>query len=377
MTNSIIAGNQGRLIKKIIRMKKIKILTVVGARPQFIKAAAISNEIKKRDNVDEIIIHTGQHFDENMSQVFFEEMKIPKPIYQLNHGSLNHGAMTGRMIEEIESIVLKEKPNWVLVYGDTNSTLAGAIVTSKLNIKLAHVEAGLRSFNMDMPEEVNRILTDRVSNVLFCTSQKAINNLNKEGYNSFDNEILDVGDVMYDTALLYSKKAKKPNYNLPQKYALATIHRPVNTDSKNNLTKILNAFNKINEELPVILLVHPRTKNYITKYNLNPKFLMLDPVGFLEMIYLLKNSEIVFTDSGGLQKETFFHKKPCVTLRDETEWTELLEIEANVLCKIEENLILDAFKKMLNKKEINFELKPYGDGFASKKIVDYLVKNKS
>lgn len=352
----------------------MKLITIIGARPQFIKAAVVSAEVIKADNIEEVIIHTGQHFDENMSEIFFKQMNIPKPKYNLNHGSLSHGAMTGRMIEEIEKIVIVEKPDWIIVYGDTNSTLAGALVASKLHVRLAHIEAGLRSYNMKMPEEINRIITDRISNVLFCTSSKAIENLYEEGYEKMDIKIMNVGDVMYDAALIYSEKSKKPNFDLPKKFALATIHRPVNTDKKENLEEIISAFNEINKELPVVLTVHPRTKKYIKEYNLNTDFLIIEPVGFLEMIYLLKNSEIVFTDSGGLQKETFFHKKPCITLRDETEWTELIDLGVNMLSGIFKEEILSAFKIMYKNKTLNYDAKPYGKGNAGKIIIKTLIE---
>ena len=354
----------------------MKIITIIGARPQFVKAATVSRAISNYPNIQEVIIHTGQHFDANMSDIFFEQMDIPKPNYNLGIGSLSHGAMTGRMIEGIEEIVIKEKPDWLLVYGDTNSTLAGAIVASKLHIKLAHVEAGLRSYNMKMPEEVNRILTDRISNVLFCPTTTAINNLKKEGYDNVDCTIFNVGDVMYDAALYYKNKSQKPNFELPKKYVLSTIHRAENTDFKEKLTSIVESFNEINKIIPVVLTLHPRTKKYINKYNLKPEFKLIDPVGYLEMVYLLNNCELVMTDSGGLQKEAYFFKKPCVTLRDQTEWVELVDSGANVLTKISNKEILKTFELIRNK-QIDFSRELYGDGNTANKIIQNLELIKS
>ena len=352
----------------------MKIITIIGARPQFVKAATLSRELQKYDDIEEVIIHTGQHFDANMSAVFFEQMHISKPDYNLGIASLTHGAMTGRMMEEIEKIVLDENPDWMVVYGDTNSTLAGAIVSSKLNIKLAHVEAGLRSFNMKMPEEVNRILTDRISDVLFCPTDSAVKNLEKEGFENIDCSIEKVGDVMYDAALFYKNKSQKPNFELPDEFVLATIHRAENTDSKEKLAIIIEAFNEIHKEIPVILTLHPRTKQYIEKYSLKPEFLLIDPVGYLEMIYLINHSKMILTDSGGLQKEAYFFKKPCVTLRDETEWIELVDSGANILSEISFENIVSAFNLMQHR-DIDFSKELYGDGMAAKGIVDFIKNN--
>lgn len=349
----------------------MKIITIVGARPQFIKAAAVSREIAKHSDIEEYIIHTGQHFDKNMSEVFFEEMDIPKPNYNLAINNLSHGAMTGRMLEGIEGIILKEKPNWVLLYGDTNSTLAGALAASKSHVKLAHVEAGLRSFNMKMPEEVNRILTDRLSNILFCPTDKAVENLNLEGYDNIDCEVVKVGDVMQDAAMFYATMSKKPSFNIPSQFVLATIHRAENTDDKNRLSSIINAFNNINQDVPVILPLHPRTKKYIEKYQLDVKFQTVDPVGYLEMVYLLQNCKVVMTDSGGLQKEAFFFQKPCITIRDQTEWVELVSNKVNVLSNAEEKDILNKFQLMTNQ-SYDFNVDLYGNGTASSKIINYI-----
>ena len=350
----------------------MKIVTIVGARPQFIKAAAVSREIRKHPILTEVIVHTGQHFDHNMSEIFFEEMDIPKPHYNLEINNLSHGAMTGRMIEGIEKIILNENPDWVLVYGDTNSTLAGSLAAKKLHVKLAHVEAGLRSFNMAMPEEINRVLTDRISDILFCPTKAAVNNLKEEGFDKFKCRIVNVGDVMQDAALFYSEKSKKPLFALPEDYALVTIHRAENTDNIEKLTAIVDAMNVINERLPIVLPLHPRTKACLEKYDLQPRFQLIEPVGYLEMIYLLQHCNIVMTDSGGLQKEAFFFGKPCVTLRDETEWVELTENNVNQLCPpIHCDNIVSSFEFMSNS-NIDFDLNMYGNGSASKSIINAL-----
>ena len=296
-----------------------KIITVVGARPQFIKAATLSRQFKLF-GVDELIIHTGQHFDANMSEVFFDEMEIPRPAYQLDIHGLTHGAMTGKMLEGIEEILLKEKPDAVLVYGDTNSTLAGALAASKLHIPVIHVEAGLRSFNMAMPEEINRILTDRISTVLFCPTDTAVNNLASEGYGKMPIKIIKNGDVMQDAAIYYAARAEQKSSILQQialpKFVLATIHRQENTDSPENLRHIIAGLNEINRQTPVLVPLHPRTRNILAQLNIVPEFKLIDPVGYFDMIMLLKSCELVITDSGGVQKEAFFFGKHCITLRD-------------------------------------------------------------
>jgi len=351
----------------------MKILTIVGARPQFVKAAVVSREIRNFPHIKEVIVHTGQHFDKNMSDIFFEEMDITKPDFNLEINSLSHGAMTGRMLEGVEKIILKEKPDWVLVYGDTNSTLAGALAASKLHVKVAHVEAGLRSFNMKMPEEVNRILTDRISDILFCPTDIAMSNLISEGFNSLNTNIVKVGDVMQDAAIYYSNKIKTMNPDLPEDFILATVHRAENTDNEKKLRSIVEALNLINIERDVVLPLHPRTKIYIKKYNLIPQFKIIEPVGYLEMITLIKNARLIITDSGGLQKEAFFFEKPCVTLRDETEWVELIEAGVNTLCDTNTvHTIIKEFKFMADKK-LRFNKDMYGGGNASKKIIKCLM----
>lgn len=351
----------------------MKILTILGARPQFIKAGSISREIEKHKNIQEVIVHTGQHYDANMSDIFFEEMKIPKPNYFLGIGGKSHGAMTGQMIEKIEEVALTEKPDWILVYGDTNSTLAGAIVASKLHIKLAHIEAGLRSFNMKMPEEVNRILTDRVSQILFCPTDVAIQNLKNEGYENLDCKIIKSGDVMQDGAMFYKDLSVKPDCQLSDKYVLSTIHRAENTDDINRLTSIIEALNEVNKTTQVILPLHPRTKNIIKENAINIDFTIIEPVGYLEMIWLIDNCDLIMTDSGGLQKEAFFFAKPCITLRDETEWVELVHNGVNSLVGANKQNILKAYNnyEQLDMDKFNIDL--YGTGSASKMIVDNLI----
>lgn len=348
----------------------MKIVTILGARPQFIKAGSVSRIISEYSDIEEIIVHTGQHYDSNMNDIFFEEMRIPKPQYFLGVGSKSHGAMTGQMMEKIEQIVLKEKPDWMLVYGDTNSTLAGAIVASKLHTKLAHIEAGLRSFNMEMPEEINRILTDRVSAVLFCPTNQAIDNLEKEGYKNFNCSIVKSGDVMFDGALFYSKYAKKPPFEIADNYILATVHRAENTDNLEKLNSIFQALNEISKTKQVILPLHPRTRNILKQNNIEVDFEVVEPVGYLDMIWLIQNSDLVITDSGGLQKEAYFFKKPCITLREETEWVELISGGFNILAGHTFAKIMNAFYsvKSFNKKIPEL----YGNGNASKLIIEYL-----
>ena len=330
----------------------MKILTILGARPQFIKAGSVSREIRRQKeegrSIEEVIVHTGQHYDANMSDIFFDEMQIPKPNYFLGIGGKSHGAMTGQMIEKIEEVALKVNPDWIMVYGDTNSTLAGAIVASKLHIKLAHIEAGLRSFNMKMPEEVNRILTDRVSTILFCPTDRAMKNLKAEGFeveeegrsektegrNSCFGRVVKVGDVMQDGAMFYKNiSTKLSTFNLqPSNFILCTIHRAENTDDETRLRSIFEALNEIAKEKQIILPLHPRTKKLLpSTLILHPNIKLIDPVGYLEMVWLIDNCDLVMTDSGGLQKEAYFFEKQCITLRDETEWVELVECGANRL----------------------------------------------
>lgn len=346
----------------------IKILTILGARPQFIKAGSVSREIALHSDIEEVIVHTGQHYDTNMSDIFFEEMKIPKPTYFLGIGGISHGAMTGQMMEKIEEVALKENPDWIMVYGDTNSTLAGALVASKLNIKLAHIEAGLRSFNMKMPEEINRILTDRVSNLLFCPTEIAIENLRNEGFERMNCKVVKTGDVMLDGAIFYKKLAIKPSFKIEENFVLCTIHRAENTDSIANLIGIFDALNEISKEAQIILPLHPRTKKVIESHKIDTSNLtIVDPLGYLEMVWLIDNCNIILTDSGGLQKEAYFFSKQCITLRDETEWVELVNIGANVLVGANKMKIISEFKNRKN--FLNHIEHLYGSGHASSKII--------
>ena len=353
----------------------MKILTILGARPQFIKAGSVSREIAKHSEIEEIIVHTGQHYDANMSDIFFEEMKIPKPNYFLGIGGKSHGAMTGQMIEKIEEVCLKEKPDWVMVYGDTNSTLAGAIVASKLHIKLAHIEAGLRSFNMKMPEEVNRILTDRISQILFCPTDTAVENLKSEGYDNFDCKVIKSGDVMQDGAMFYRELAVKPSCDIQESFILCTIHRAENTDNEHRLRDIFKALNEIAKQKQIILPLHPRTKKIIENLKINTQNLtIIDPIGYLEMVWLIDNCSLVMTDSGGLQKEAYFFEKQSITLRDETEWVELIECGANRLVGANREKILEAYKENSKFNTENSSLNLYGGGKASENIIRELLK---
>jgi len=353
-----------------------RIITVVGARPQFIKAATLSRQFKLA-GIEELIIHTGQHFDTNMSDVFFEEMEIPRPAYHLDIHGLTHGAMTGRMLEGIEAILLKEKPDGVLVYGDTNSTIAGALAASKLHIPVLHVEAGLRSFNMQMPEEINRILTDRISNVLFCPTEAAVANLKKEGFENMPVRIIKNGDVMQDAAMYYAPKAEQKSDILKQaglsKFVLATIHRQENTDSPETLRNIITGLNEINRQIPVLVPIHPRTRSILTQLNITPEFKMIDPVGYFDMIVLLKNCKLVITDSGGVQKEAFFFGKHCITLREQTEWVELVENGYNILVGSNVLKLKDAFE-VFSSKISDFKMDLYGKGQAAQIAVNEISK---
>lgn len=351
----------------------MKVLTVIGARPQFIKASVVSKELKKSGGVDEVILHTGQHFDVNMSNIFFEQLSIPKPDVQLNIAGGSHGEMTGRMLLEIEQAILAHKPERVLVYGDTNSTLAGALAAAKLHIPVAHVEAGLRSFNMQMPEEINRILTDQISDLLFCPTDAAMTNLINEGFARKPVRLLQVGDVMQDAALLFAKQAAVPQgFNLTSGFVLATLHRAENTDDPVRLAAIVGALNEVHKVVaPVVLPLHPRTKKLIARQGLSLNVHTIDPVGYFEMVWLLDHADLVLTDSGGVQKEAFFFGKACVTMREQTEWVELVEAGANELVGANADKIVQAARSNLGRivEDIN-EL--YGGGKASENIVSVL-----
>jgi UDP-GlcNAc3NAcA epimerase len=324
----------------------MKVMNIIGARPQFIKAAVVSRAFSEhRPNVKEVIVHTGQHYDANMSDVFFDELDIPRPDYNLGIGGGTHGQNTGRMIEKLEGLMLNEKPDWILLYGDTDSTLAGALAASKLHVPVAHVEAGLRSFNRRMPEEINRVLTDHVAELLFAPTETGRQNLINEGIPQ--EKIKLVGDVMYDAALFYKEKARKPF--LPDELAiqggdfvLCTIHRAENTDDSERLKNIFKGLGDSGET--IVLPIHPRTRAKVvsTGISIPANVCVIDPVGYLEMVWLEVNCKIVATDSGGVQKEAYFHEKPCVTLRPETEWVELLTAGVNVLVDADAGLIADA-----------------------------------
>ena len=355
----------------------MKILTIVGARPQFVKAACLSRELAKYpEQFQEILVHTGQHFDANMSDIFFKEMQIPQPHYNLNINGLNHGAMTGQMLAGIEEICLKEKPDWVLVYGDTNSTLAGALAAKKLHIKVAHVEAGLRSFNMRMPEEINRILTDRISDLLFCPTESGVNNLSHEGITG--PKVMLNGDIMMDAALYYSRFSATKSKIIQKldlkagEYILATVHRQENTDDPGRLANIFSALQEIHQSgTRVVLPIHPRTRKILSQSGIKVGIDLIDPVGYFDMIELIKNSLLVLTDSGGLQKEAYFFDKFCITMRDETEWVELIEHQFNTLAGADTSKILKAFQDM-SQKSFQRTVELYGGGTAAIKIRETL-----
>jgi len=349
----------------------MKILTVLGARPQFIKAAAFSRAVQRSSTIEEVIVHTGQHYDQNMSDVFFEEMDIPKPKYMLQTGGKTHGAMTGQQLEKIEEILIIEKPDIVLVYGDTNSTLAGALAAVKLHIPIAHVESGLRSFNRQMPEEINRILTDQISDYLFVPSLGAKENLLREGIK--ENNIFVVGDIMYDVALYYKEKMIKPLWfealNLT-KFVLCTIHRAENTDDITKLSNILKGLELSKKD--IILPLHPRTVGRIKQYGLiiPSNIRVVEPTGYLEMVWLEVHSDLIVTDSGGVQKEAYFHNKLCVTLREETEWVELVNNGYNVLVGSNADLIRSS---LVNESPNKISIRDiYGNGDTAENIVKVL-----
>ena len=356
----------------------MKIVTVIGARPQFIKAAAVSRAIANHD-IEEIIVHTGQHYDKNMSDIFFDELKIKKPTYNLGVSGTGHGEMTGDMLKGIEKLLLEERPDLILIFGDTNSTLAASIAGSKLHIPIAHVEAGLRSFNMNMPEEVNRILSDRVSKFLFCPTETAINNLNAEGFPFKNQFIVNVGDVMEDAALFYKSIAAenldilKNNQLESGNFNLATIHRAENTDNPEKLRLMVDGLNEICKQKRVVVPLHPRTKKKLQEKNLKIDITIIEPVGYLDMINLIHHSYLVITDSGGLQKEAFFFNKFCITMREETEWVELVNGNYNILVGSDKNKMINAYA-LFSKREFRKKENYYGGGKASENIVEYILK---
>jgi UDP-GlcNAc3NAcA epimerase len=360
----------------------MKIATVLGARPQFIKAAAVSRALSFSAGMEEIIIHTGQHYDNNMSEVFFQELEIPKPAYNLGIGSGFHGLQSGRMLEAIERVLLEEVPDWVLVYGDTNSTLAGVLAAVKLHIPVAHVEAGLRSFDRRMPEEINRVLADHASDLLFAPTETALENLRREGLPG--SSIYLVGDVMYDAAIYYGSKAKVHSEVLrklsltSKEYLLATLHRAENTDDPECLRSIVGGLAQIASEVPVVLPIHPRTRRILNDRNIllgiSSSIRLIDPVGYLDMMMLEKNARLIATDSGGVQKEAYFHGVPCVTFRESTEWVELIELGWNRLAPpVSPAAVISGLRDALESTPRSTQT-PYGDGHAAEKIGQILLQ---
>ena len=378
----------------------MKIVTIVGARPQFIKAAAVSRAIEAfnrrgpRRRIQEVLVHTGQHYDDVMDRVFFEELEIPRPRHHLGVGSGPHGKQTARMMEGIESVLQKEKPDVVLVYGDTNSTLAGTLTAVKLNLPVAHVEAGLRSYNRIMPEETNRVLTDHLSRFLFCPTSVSVKNLAKEGIrNSRETVVRQVGDVMYDSILFYAGLAEQRSTILKNlglndattvnaerrtpNYYLATLHRAENTDDPEKLGSIVRALSRIGREAAVVLPLHPRTRKMMKAYHLLPNvegLRLVEPLSYLNMVQLMKHSRAVFTDSGGVQKEAYWLKVPCFTLREETEWVETVESGWNMLVGTEEKRILSSVRVLDEGRGKRKSRAFFGDGKASEQIVQTLMK---
>lgn len=351
-----------------------KIISIVGARPQFIKAAPLSRQLRKR--FKEVLVHTGQHYDQNMSPIFFEELSIPKPDYNLDIGSGSHGEQTGRMLIEIEKVLMRERPYIVLVYGDTNSTLAGALAAIKLHVPIAHVEAGLRSYNREMPEEINRLVADHISNVLLCPTDTAVENLKKEGISK---GVFNVGDVMYD-ALKTNKELAKSKTDIlkdldlrSKSYIFATVHRAENTDKEENLRNILEAFGESGET--IIFPAHPRTVSVMKKLGLKVEswsnIKITDPVGYLESLVLQENAKKVLTDSGGVQKEAYLLEVPCITLREETEWVETVKDGWNVLVGADKKKILEAISDFNPR---NKQHDYFGTGNSAAKIVEILDK---
>jgi len=360
----------------------MKILTVLGARPQFIKASVVSHYISTLPEVKEVVVHTGQHFDSNMSDVFFEELGMNKPAYHLDIHGGGHGDMTGRMLIEVEKVLLHERPDVVLVYGDTNSTLAGALAAVKLHIPVAHVEAGLRSFNMAMPEEVNRILTDRISRWMFTPTATAAEHLRLEGFSA--GNIIPVGDVMYDVAKFHGKRVDGSGRVMEKlklqnsAFVLATVHRAENTDNPTRLDSIIEAFRDLSADMPIVWPVHPRTRAVMQKLgqlNEIPSNLhLIDPVGYLDMVQLEKHAALIATDSGGVQKEAFFYGVPCVTLRDETEWVELVDAGWNRLVSPSSAVeVATAVRQALGTQ--GKTIQPYGEGNAAELIIQSLVRD--
>lgn len=381
----------------------MKIVTIIGARPQIIKAAALSKAVRNnfKKEIKEIIIHTGQHYDENMSQVFFDELGIPEPNYNLNIGSGLHGKQTAGMISGIEDVLLKEKPDYIVLYGDTNSTLAGAVAASKIHIPIVHIEAGLRSFNKSMPEEINRIMADHASTLLFSPTKTGLQNLIKEGFNPDNKEpftadhpgIFHCGDVMYDNSLYFSEIADKKSTILEDiflnsnSFFLGTVHRDNNTDQPKRLNTIFEAFDKITRsaQIPLVLPLHPRTAKLLQKnlkqelyekINKNPLIRLIKPVSFLDMIKLEKNCRMIFTDSGGVQKESYFFKKPAIILRPETEWKEIVQQGCGIIADADKENIINAYS-YFSKESEKLQFPPiFGNGKAAEFILTTMLENR-
>jgi len=355
----------------------MKILSVIGAKPQFIKAASLSRYLRSVPDTKEILLHTGQHYDSNMSDDFFSELNIPKPDYNLEVGSDTPAQQTAKMVMGIEDIVLKEWPDFVLIYGDTNSTIAGALVGAKLHIPIAHVEAGLRSYDREMPEEINRVVSDAISTILFCPTETAVNNLKREGITK---GVYNVGDIMLETYLYYKYQAQKNpeilnKLNLkPREFILCTIHRASNTDNTENLKNIFIGLTNSREA--IILLLHPRTKKKINqneslKKYIGPNIKIINPVGYFDMICLEANAKKIVTDSGGVRKEAYFNKVPCITLRENTEWVETIEQGVNQLVGVDPEKIKESINNFHPQKQ-NYSKRLYGDGKTSEKIIGIL-----
>lgn len=378
----------------------MKIVTVIGARPQIIKAAALSRAIRNHyaDSIQEVIVHTGQHYDENMSQVFFDELQIPRPDYNLHVGSASHGVQTARMTEGIEELLIKEQPDFIILYGDTNSTLAGAVAAAKIHVPIAHIEAGLRSFNKAMPEEINRIVCDHCSTLLFTPTKAGFENLKREGF-AIENEppydidnpkVYHCGDIMYDNSLHFAEIAEEKTniiskLGLKEKpFILATVHRDTNTDQPEKMNAIFSAILKLSEECQVVLPLHPRTSKLL-KTNLeaakrdqllnSPNISIIPPVSFLEMIALERHAQLVMTDSGGVQKEAYFFKKPCIILRPETEWVEIVETGNAILADADEKRIMEAWDHFKAMPPTEFP-EIFGNGHAAEFMLKQLLDAK-
>ncbi len=363
----------------------MKIVSIVGARPQFVKAGAVSRLLRMRSEIREVLVHTGQHYDANMSAIFFQELAIPEPDYNLGVGSHSHGEQTGRMLAAVEDVLLRERPDRVLVYGDTNSTLAGALAAVKLQIPLAHVEAGLRCYDRRMPEEINRVLTDHVSDLLFAPTEGAVANLGREGIQGDSVHL--VGDVMYDAALFHLEASSQRDSPVarfgltPGGYILATVHRAENTDDEGRLSDIFNALAAVAAEIRVLVPLHPRTRAALERSDSLADFpqglLLVEPLGYLDMIRLEKDARLIVTDSGGVQKEAFFFRVPCLTLRDQTEWTELVDLGWNRLVPSDgAGSIADELRAVLMEEAAvgreDVTVDPYGGGRAAERIVNIL-----